>query len=166
MCNLLHFFQRVTDPRHRSVDIYEGHEVQEKLDVSHLKRIHPSPVCAFCVCVCFVARPSMLLIRVGLYCDPARPERKIKLSPNFVIFLLPLLLDSEVQPQRARRVNGLSGWASQLYLNVSVCVGDWVNESRPFFVAKHCWEQKNWWVMCEMCACVCVWGRTDDYCIK
>lgn len=48
--------RRVTDPRHRSVDIYGGREVQETLDVPPLKRIHQSPVCAFfvCVCVCFV----------------------------------------------------------------------------------------------------------------
>lgn len=44
--------RKVTDPSDRSVDISRGREVQEKLDASHLKRIHQSPVCAFFVCVC------------------------------------------------------------------------------------------------------------------
>lgn len=39
--------------------------IQEKLDVPHLKRIHQF-VLFFNACVCFVALPSMLLIRVGL----------------------------------------------------------------------------------------------------
>lgn len=78
--------------------------VPEKADVSHLEDLIVTSLCFLCAHISFVALPSMLLTWVVLHSDPTHPERKMKLSPYFVIFLLPRMLYSEVQLQRARPV--------------------------------------------------------------
>ena len=107
-------------------------------------------VCA-CECVCFVALPSMLLIRVGLHYDPPTcPERKMKLSPYFLIFLLPQR-SAATASSTALRPAG----TSCAVIQKCECECGWMNLG-PFLIAKHCWEQKiDWLCVCEVCVCVC-----------
>lgn len=80
MCNLLHFIGGGRRTLGTNVSTF-SRVMRFKNSWMFLTKRGPTShqfvlfVCA-CVCVCFVALPSMLLIRVGLHCDPPHPPRE------------------------------------------------------------------------------------------